>query len=55
MNAVQGRITSPNCIELTAEEKALAAQIDFNPSSGAPHEPEYWNAVGELRSVSCDR
>ena len=30
-----------------AEEKALVAKIDFNPSSREPHDPGYWNAVGE--------
>jgi hypothetical protein len=34
-------------IELTAEEKAMVAQIDFNPASAERHEPGYWNAVGE--------
>lgn len=34
-------------IKLTAEEKALVAQIDFNPASSEGHEPGYWKAVGE--------
>jgi hypothetical protein len=35
------------CIELTADEKALLARIDFNPLSSERHEAEYWNANGE--------
>lgn len=33
-------------LELTAEEKALVAKINFNPASER-HDPAYWNAVGE--------
>jgi hypothetical protein len=33
-------------IELTADEKALVAKIDFNPEPER-HDPTYWNAVGE--------
>lgn len=47
MNVVRGRRPSLNSVELTAEEKALVAQIDFDPSSSDRHEPGYWNAVGE--------
>ena len=36
-----------NCIELTAEEKALLDRIDFAPASPEKHDPAYWNAVGE--------
>jgi hypothetical protein len=34
-------------IELTVEERALVAQIDFDPTSSRRSEPGYWNAVGE--------
>lgn len=34
-------------VELTPEEKKLVSKIDFNPSSLEPHDPGYWNAVGE--------
>jgi len=47
MNDVEGQRTFANTVELSAEEKALVDAIDFNPSSRDPHDPEYWNAVGE--------
>lgn len=36
-----------NSIDLTSEERALTAQIDFNPASSERHQPEYWKGVGE--------
>src|SRR5258708_6488465 len=34
-----------HCMELTVEEKAILARIDFAPASDQ-HDPEYWKAVG---------
>jgi len=34
-------------IKLTADEKTLVAQIDFDPTSSKRQAPEYWKAVGE--------
>jgi hypothetical protein len=36
-----------NAIELTDEEEALLATIDFGPSSFSSHPPGYWNAVAD--------
>jgi hypothetical protein len=36
-----------NATELTNEEEALLATIDFNPSSLGSHTASYWNAVAD--------